>query len=559
MKHFRTAIEVHVCWIGLILMTLLSAPGCVPEQREPLRLLVQTDGETDPSEVASRISSHLKREVEVTPLFESVDPSDDPDQLAQMFLVIVSEGKSVSENAWDLAYGLKDATGFVQVEPDGEYSPVTEAAAERSLCFVDDSVQPPPDKAWSVEKMHVQAAWELAPRPGGRRHGEGIRICHPDTGWAAHDDLDADRLDLSSAKNLLKDGTADARDPLDYSGPLLNPGHGTGTGSVIVSEQTAGEITGVAPGARLIPIRTVKSVIQVFDSDLARAVHHAVRADCDVISMSLGGRAFFGLKAAVRNAKRNNSIVLAAAGNCVKFVVAPAAYDDCIAVAGTNSNDKPWKGSSRGRKVSVSAPGEHVWHAYRRSISDESQAEVRPGEGTSFAVASTAGVAALWLAHHNLDHDSSGFGNGFYLQDAFGALLQQSARAPDDWDELNGKYGAGVVDAEALLQQAIPDTGAVSAGRRSMPEMTPLEILANIVDRDPPELARQVARMLKTTEDELDSVLATYGSELIQLAVEDSDNFERLLDDATATPATRGAARVGLSSRASKRLQGLLQ
>ena len=210
-----------------------------------------------------------------------------------------------------------------------------------------------------------------------------------------HQDLDVSRLDLSSARNLLKSGTPDAQDPLDYSGMLLNPGHGTATGSVIVSEERLGTITGVAPEARLIPIRTAKSVVQIFDSDLARAVRHAVNADCDVISMSLGGRAFFGLSAAIRNAKRNNLIVLAAAGNCVKFVVAPAAYDNCIAVAATDVEYRPWRGSSRGKAVVVSAPGQHVWAAHRKSTEDESEILVRPGEGTSFAVAGTAGVAAL--------------------------------------------------------------------------------------------------------------------------------------------------------------------
>ena len=86
--------------------------------------------------------------------------------------------------------------------------------------------------------------------------------------------------------------------------------------------------------------------------------------------MSLGGRAFFGLNAAIRRAVRNQLIVTAAAGNCVGFVVAPAAYDETIAVGGTNINDSPWKGTSRGQAVDVSAPAEQVWVARRRKASD---------------------------------------------------------------------------------------------------------------------------------------------------------------------------------------------
>ncbi|MGH8626854.1 MAG: S8 family serine peptidase [Gammaproteobacteria bacterium] len=50
----------------------------------------------------------------------------------------------------------------------------------------------------------------------------------------------------------------------------------------------------------------------------------AARVDCDVISISLGGPGFFGLKAAIDNAVRQGAIVVAAAGNCVRLVVAGA-------------------------------------------------------------------------------------------------------------------------------------------------------------------------------------------------------------------------------------------
>ena len=59
----------------------------------------------------------------------------------------------------------------------------------------------------------------------------------------------------------------------------------------------------------------------------------------------------------MRRAVAADVIVLAAAGNCVRTVVWPARYVECIAVAGTNAADGMWRGSCRGSAVDISAPG----------------------------------------------------------------------------------------------------------------------------------------------------------------------------------------------------------
>jgi ferritin-like metal-binding protein YciE len=43
-------------------------------------------------------------------------------------------------------------------------------------------------------------------------------------------------------------------------------------------------------------------VVQVFDSDVAKAVAHARQVGCHVVSMSLGGKGFFGLKGEIQRA-----------------------------------------------------------------------------------------------------------------------------------------------------------------------------------------------------------------------------------------------------------------
>ena len=80
-------------------------------------------------------------------------------------------------------------------------------------------------------------------------------------------------LDLSRDRDVI-DGD-DAIDDLipNPAWPLPNPGHGTRTASVIVGEGRPTEgIVGLAGGALLVPIRATESVVQLFDSDVAKAV-----------------------------------------------------------------------------------------------------------------------------------------------------------------------------------------------------------------------------------------------------------------------------------------------
>jgi hypothetical protein len=221
---------------------------------------------------------------------------------------------------------------------------------------------------------------------------------------------------------------------------------------VIVS-RPAGSISGTAPAANLVPIRAIRSVVVVQDGDVAKAVNHARMSGCHVISMSLGGVGFSGaLRAAIDAAIADGILVLAAAGNQVGFVVSPANYSEVVAVAATNIKDKPWDGSSHGSKVDVAAPGESVHCARAKKGPAGAEYSVGRSSGTSFSVAQTAGVAALWLAHHGRAALVAKYGKQ-NLQAVFAHLLRTTARKPSGWDT---DYGDGIVDAEALLKAPLP-------------------------------------------------------------------------------------------------------
>ena len=265
---------------------------------------------------------------------------------------------------------------------------------------------------------------------------EGILIGHPDTGYTKHvenwsNNPTQRRLLPQFGWDFWKND-ADATDDLDSelgsifsAGSIGNPGHGTGTSSIIFSDEGPRSkpqyVSGVAPRARLIPYRVAPSVVIWDRARLADAIIRATDAGCHVISISMGGLPLDYLERAVHHAVSNGVIVCCAAGNIfgandvLHGVVWPAHYPEALAVAASNANDQPWSGSSRaGPEVDITAPGESVWHAIAKK--GKPLTEVARGDGTSFAVATTAGVAALWLAYHDRERLISLYGRGTRLR-----------------------------------------------------------------------------------------------------------------------------------------------
>lgn len=344
--------------------------------------------------------------------------------------------------AFSAAYVLADAVGSPTAEPDlptaffpetDPAEPVQESLGAVPGCNVDTEPELAAD--WALAAIRAREAWALSESQGRPAAGAGIVIAQPDTGVFPHPELDG--VDRAGGYDTLDDD-GDPTDPLDG----FNPGHGTGTASVVVSP-TSLTVIGSAPAARHMPIRAIESVIRVTQVSVAKAVDWAVRNDAHVITMSLGGLPSFSLHDALRRAVAGNVIVLAAAGNCVREVVWPARYGECVAVAGVNAVDRLWPGTCRGSAVDIAAPAQNVWRAARSG-------GVEQGQGTSFAVALTAGVAALWLAHHGRDAlIAEAQARGETLQAMFLRLVGATARRPPDWD--SDQMGAGIVDAAALL------------------------------------------------------------------------------------------------------------
>ena len=343
--------------------------------------------------------------------------------------------------------------GWVEIET---VSDQPEAVGDIVWAACRSDAPPPSDRDWARRMIQAdKAESEFSVT------GHGVLIGQPDTGVAEHEEL-KEGVDKARGFNFV-DISTDPTDPLSAS--MSSPGHGTSTSSLVIS-RSGGSVNGSAPGATLVPIRCINGVVIGLGVAVAKAIDHARKQGCNIVTMSLGGGLQgLALKRAIRRAVDADMIVLAAAGNCVGFVVYPAWDENVITVAGINEHETRWKGSSRGRKVDVSAPGENVTVARRKPGSSDVADINHEGQGTSFAVALTAGCAALWIERFGFDEIVvKARQRNSNLQELFRAAIRSTARRPEKWD--SERMGAGIVDAHSLLSMPldkIPDGKAVAS------------------------------------------------------------------------------------------------
>jgi subtilisin family serine protease len=177
-----------------------------------------------------------------------------------------------------------------------------------------------------VERWELPAQREIdvaAPGPGGLTSswsiamvgadklpataGQGVVVAVVDTGVAPHPDL-ADALEPGF--DATTGGALVARDD-----PL---GHGTHVAGIIASRGRNGAPRGVAPAARILPVRVFRSGSRVTDDfTVARGIVWAM-SRARVINLSLGSTqpSTSALQRAVHAARDRGEIVVASAGNC---------------------------------------------------------------------------------------------------------------------------------------------------------------------------------------------------------------------------------------------------
>jgi endonuclease G, mitochondrial len=378
-----------------------------------------------------------------------------------------------TDSPWDTARSLTAIDGVTDAVPDlptvGLLPPEEDApSAEETLLTVESAQSGCSNKAATEAKyIGIQPDWNHAAtrfreaidysKAKGKLTGHtGIRIAQIDTGYSHHPEIN----DMKKAQGF----DYKANDPIahdDRGGLSLMPiqWHGTRTGSVIIGKPTGlpnALNEGVFPYVDLVPFRVADSVVLIGTrKHVTSAVRDVVLQGYEIITMSMGGLGYNVWKELARWVYDRGVFWCCAAGNQVRFVVWPAHYPGTIACAATDYKSVPWKGTSRGKAVDISAPGHNV---YVPNICNEDRPgnyDYSYGSGTSYATPHVAAAAAIWLNHHRKSIEAM-YTQPWQRVEAFRVLLGETARKPsEDWDYSD--FGAGILDAEKLLRAGLPD------------------------------------------------------------------------------------------------------
>jgi serine protease len=317
-------------------------------------------------------------------------------------------------------------------------------------------------------------AWQqaiTAGAPGGR----GVVVAVLDTGVAYENHGRYRRdPDLYSARFTKPYDFVDGdRHPNDENG------HGTHvTGTIAQKTNNDLGVTGLAYGVTIMPVRVLDAHGEGDAGAIARAIRYAARNGAQVINMSLEFDSSItasqipDIVSAIRFAHHKNVVVVGAAGNAAESAVAyPARTNYVISVGGTTEHGCEADYSNSGSGLDLVAPGggddaplddnpgdlanchpdERGRDIFQVTFTRDVKTFGLPTnyEGTSMASPHVAAIAALIIA--------TGVIGKHPKPQAIEARLKQTAHdlGPPGTDR---RYGAGLVDAYAAINPAVPVT-----------------------------------------------------------------------------------------------------
>ncbi|MDE0188508.1 MAG: S8 family serine peptidase [bacterium] len=222
-----------------------------------------------------------------------------------------------------------------------------------------ESSDPESGRQWHLTRLQASRLWQ------GWPDGAEVTVAVIDSG------VDAEHRDLSHSVvgGSLGDHQCHTSD---------ENGHGTHVAGIISADAGNGfDGAGLAPEARVLPIRVWGGTDCTDIRSMTPAIERAIRTGADVINLSLvwrvGTEGTGGdqdpFEAVIRVAMMQDIVVVAAAGNCGNpdyldtycthedQVAAPAIYPGVITVAATDVNDSHAHFSTASEHVGIAAPG----------------------------------------------------------------------------------------------------------------------------------------------------------------------------------------------------------
>jgi subtilisin family serine protease len=309
----------------------------------------------------------------------------------------------------------------------------------------------------SVPGLDVLPVWQ-------RTRGAGVTVAVIDTG------VDPASADL--APNLLQ-----GRNLYDRNSETSDAaGHGTVIASIIAAAAGNGGFVGIAPAAKILPVKVMggPSGDGWSDDAVVQGIEYALQRGAKVLNLSLGGlnTPITGITRALSDAQKAGALVVIAAGNDGAnlddgaHTESPDGYGlpNTLTVANfTNRNTLADDSNYGSRHVQIASLGADLWGDYPGSANGGYLG------GSSAAAATVSGVAALLMAAD---------------PQATAAQIRRAiiVGANRNVAQLQGKVEAnGLLSASgALTALAQPDTQAPSKFRASSPKTFRLRNAAQV-------------------------------------------------------------------------------
>lgn len=298
-------------------------------------------------------------------------------------------------------------------------------------------------ESWHLRAIRSQFAWDTTkgdPSVVVAVIDTGVQVTHPDlvnNVWVNGDEIPGNGIDDDN------NGYVDDINGYDFAYLDNNPddvyGHGTPCAGLVAGTQDNSiGVTGVAPGCKVMALKTSIDEGYLYDSANVPAYIYAADNGAKVLSMSYySDRVSQSEKDAMDYCVSKGVLPIAAASNSASVIpIYPGGYENVMSVAAVDGNLNKAGFSNYGSWVDVSAPGTGL---YSTSVGGYTSGF----GGTSGATPHVAGVAALCFSMN------------------LGATNQQVREAIEDTATLQNQapYGEfsnyGLVNAEkAVLRMA---------------------------------------------------------------------------------------------------------